>query len=120
MMKTSRLAIGAVCMLFAARMIAAESPKTFKGVVTETMCGSKPHSNMMKDKTDAECVRLCARGPNGYALFDGTAVMKLSDQKTPAKYAGQQVTVTGVYDAKSKTLKVESIVPVNGEPGDGK
>jgi len=89
----------------------AESPKTFTGIVTDTMCGSKPHSQMMKDKTDAECVRLCARGPNAYALFDGTAVMKLSDQKTPAKYAGQQVRVTGVYDEKSKTLKVESITP---------
>ncbi len=87
-------------------LVAAESPKTFTGTVTDTMCGSKPHSNMMKDKTDAECVRLCARGPNGYALFDGTALMKLSDQKTPAQYAGQQVTVTGVYDEKSKTLKV--------------
>ncbi|MGA2713548.1 MAG: hypothetical protein ABSG41_10625 [Bryobacteraceae bacterium] len=114
MMKTICLTIVAACTLFVARVPGAESLKTFTGVVTDTMCGSKPHSNMMKDKTEAECVRLCARGPNGYALFDGTAVMKLSDQKTSAKYAGQQVKVTGVYDEKSKTLKVASIEPANG------
>jgi len=114
MMKAAYLVIAAACVLFAARLPGAEPLKTFTGVVTDTMCGLKPHSKMMKDKTDAECVRLCARGPNGYALFDGTAVMKLSDQKTPAKYAGQQVRVTGVYDEKSKTLKVASIEPADG------
>src|ERR1017187_3361654 len=114
MIKTARLAIAVACTLFVARVPGAESPKTFTGVVTDTMCGSKPHSNMMKDKTEAECVRLCAHGPNGYALFDGTVVMKLSDQKPPAKYVGQQVKVTGVYDEKSKTLKVASIEPANG------
>ena len=119
-MKTAYLAIAAVCTLFVAYAPGAEPPKTFTGIITDTMCGSKPHSNMMKDKTEAECVRLCARGPNGYALFDGTAVMKLSDQKTPAQHAGRQVKVTGVYDEKSKTLKVESITPTDGEPAHGK
>jgi hypothetical protein len=87
--------------------------KTFTGTVTDTMCGSHPHSQMMKDKTDAECVRICTDGSSAYALFDGTAVMKLTDQKTSAKYAGQKVKVTGVYDEKSKTLKVASIEPSN-------
>jgi hypothetical protein len=113
-MKTACLVIAAACVFFAAFAPGAEPPKAFTGVVTDTMCGSKPHSNMMKDKTDAECVRLCARGPQGYALFDGTTVMKLSDQNTLAKYAGQKVRVTGVYDEKSKTLKVASIEPANG------
>jgi len=113
-------AIAAAFTLFAASVAGAEAPKTFTGIVTDTMCGSKPHSNMMKDKTEAECVRLCARGPNGYALSDGTAVMKLGDQKTPAQYAGHRVKVTGVYDEKSKTLKVESITPTDGEPAHGK
>ncbi len=119
-MRNIGLAIVMAGTLFAAYVGGAEAPKMFAGVVTETMCGSKPHSKMMKDKTEAECVRLCARGPNAYALFDGTAVMKLSDQKTPAQYAGQQVKVTGVYDEKSKTLKVESITPTGGEPSHGK
>jgi hypothetical protein len=120
MMKTRSLTIAAACMLFAACVAGAESPGTFTGVVTDTMCGSKPHSNMMKDKTDAECARLCAQGSHAYALYDGSALMKFGDQKTSAKYAGQRVKVTGVYDEKSKTLKAESLVPANGAPGDGK
>ena len=62
-------------------------------------------------QSDAECVRLCIKSPFGYALNDGTNVMKLSDQKTPAKYAAQKVKVTGTYDEKTKTLKVSSIEP---------
>jgi len=114
MMKTTVPAIAALCTLFAASVAAAEPPQTFMGIVTDTMCGSKPHSNMLKDKTAAECVRHCARGPYGYALLDGTVVMKLSDQKASAKFAGQEVTVTGVYDEKSRTLKVSSIEPAHG------
>jgi hypothetical protein len=85
--------------------------ETFTGVITETMCGAKPHT-MMKGHTDAECVRMCVKGPHAYALLDGTRVLKLSDQKTPAMYAAQKVRVTGTYDEKSKTIKVTSIGPV--------
>ncbi len=87
------------------------SAETFTGVITETMCGAKPHT-MMKGGTDAECVRLCVKGPHSYALLDGASVMKLSDQKTPAQYAARKVKVTGTYDEKSKTLKVTSIEPL--------
>jgi hypothetical protein len=104
-----------ICILFIAglTLIGAEAPQTFTGVITDTMCGAKPHSAMMKDKSEAECVRLCAKGPFGYALYDGANVMKLSDQKTPAKYAAQAVKVTGTYDEKSKTLTVSSIEPAD-------
>lgn len=101
--------------VFVAAGYSTDAPKTFTGVVTDTMCGSGPHSDMMKDKTDAECVRACARGANQYALFDGTTVMKLSDQKTPAKYAGQRVRVTGSYNEKSKTIKVVSMEAESGK-----
>jgi hypothetical protein len=104
-----------ICILFIAglTLIGAEAPQTFTGVITDTMCGAKPHSAMMKDKSEAECVRLCVRGPFGYGLYDGSNVMKLSDQKTSAKYAAQRVKVTGTYDEKSKTLKVSSIEPAD-------
>lgn len=104
----------AAAALFGASLFGAEAPGTFTGTITDTMCGAKPHSNMLKDKSDAECVRLCAHGAYSYALFDGTAVLKLSDQKTSAKYAGQRVRVTGTLDEKSKTLKVASMEPVSG------
>jgi len=87
------------------------SAETFTGVITETMCGAKPHT-MFKDRPDAECIRLCVKGPHSYALLDGTNVMKLSDQKTPLQYAARRVKVTGSYDEKTKTLKVTSIEPL--------
>jgi hypothetical protein len=49
-----------------------------------------------------------------YALFDGQNVLKLSDQKIPAKVAAQKVKVTGTLDPKTKTIKVVSIEPANG------
>ncbi len=68
---------------------------------------------MMKDHTDAECVKMCAKGPHEYALLDGNTVRKLSDQKAAAKFPAQKVTVTGAYDEKSKTIKVASIELAN-------
>jgi hypothetical protein len=97
----------------AAAIFAAPAPKEFDGVITDTMCGAKPHSEMMKDKSDAECVRICALGSSAYALLSGGSVMKLSDQKTSEKFAGQKVRVTGTLDGKSKTLRVASIAPAN-------
>jgi hypothetical protein len=90
-------------------LAAAETPKTFTGVITDTMCGVKPHSAMLKDKTEAECVKICVKGPHSYALYDGTNVMTLSDQNASGKFAARKVTVTGAYDEKTKTLKVVSI-----------
>lgn len=86
---------------------------TFTGVISDTMCGAKPHSLMkLKGQTDAECIKMCTRGPYVYALLDGTNVMKLSDQKTAAKYAAQKVKVTGTYNQKTNTIRVNSIEPV--------
>ena len=87
--------------------------QTFTGVVTDTMCGARPHSAMVKDRSDAECVKMCVKGPHTFALLDGTNVMKLSDQKTPAKYVARKVKVTGAYDGKTKTIKVLSIEPLD-------
>jgi hypothetical protein len=101
------------CLALAAAIFAEPSTE-FSGVITDTMCGAKPHGDMMKDKSDAECVRICARGSYAYALASGSSVLKLSDQKTSGKYAGQKVRVTGAYDEKSKTLRVVSIAPENG------
>lgn len=96
-------------MFLAAGLAVTAHAATFTGVITDTMCGAK--HEMMKGESDAECVRMCAKGPNGYALYDGTRVLKLSDQKTPAKYAAQKVKVTGTLDEKTQTIKVTSIQP---------
>lgn len=93
----------------AGALSAADAPRSFTGVITDTLCGAS-HA-MMKAPSDAACVKLCVKGSGQYALFDGQSVLKLSDQKTPAKFAAQKVTVVGIYDEKAKTIKVSSIEP---------
>ena len=95
---------------FAALAVAANA-ETFTGVITDTMCGAK--HDMMKDQPAEQCVKMCAKGQSSYALYDGTNVFKLSDQKTPAKFAAQRVKVTGTLDQKNRTIKVSSIEPVD-------
>ena len=85
----------------------AATPQPY-GVITDTQCGSM---HGMKGHSDADCVKMCVKGSSQYALFDGQRVLKLSDQKTPAKFAAQKVEVTGVYDEKSETIKVTGIEP---------
>ncbi len=99
-----------VTLALAGALSAAEAPRAFTGVITDTLCGAT-HA-MMKAKSDADCVRLCAKGSGQYALFDGQNVWKLSDQKTPAKFAAQKVKVLGTSDDKTKTIKVTSIEPI--------
>jgi hypothetical protein len=104
-MKTIVLIAGACLMLGAA-----PATQTFTGVITDTMCGAK--HTMMKGQLDPQCIKACVKGSSEYALYDGTTVWKLSDQKTPAKFAAAKVTVTGVANEKSKTIKVSSIQAV--------
>lgn len=94
----------------AAALIAAAAPQTFTGVITDTLCGAKHN---MKGHSDADCVKMCVKGSGQYALFDGENVLKLSDQKNPAKFAAQRVKVVGTLDAKTKTIKVNSIEAIN-------
>jgi hypothetical protein len=107
-----KIAIVALTFALAVTVVNAD---TFTGVITDTMCGAKPHSLMSKDRTDAECIKMCTKGPHEYALLDGGNVIKLSDQNAAAKYPAQKVKVTGTYEEKSKTIKVTSIEPLDGK-----
>ena len=97
---------------FATVLAAANQPQTFTGVITDTMCG-KEHG-MMAGQPDDKCIAMCVKGSSEYALNDGTQVLKLSDQKAPAKFAAKPVKVTGVLDDKTKIIKVTSIEAVGG------
>jgi hypothetical protein len=96
--------------LVAGVLVASESPQTFTGVITDTMCGAR--HRMTKDQPDEQCVKMCTKGSSEYALFDGTQVLKLTDQKNSAKFAAQRVKIAGTYNEKTKTIKVVSIEPV--------
>jgi hypothetical protein len=85
--------------------------QTFTGVITDNMCSKGDHKEMHMGDTDAKCVVACVKAMGGkYALYDGKATYVLSDQKTPEKFAGAKVTVTGTLDAKTKTIQVDKIV----------
>ena len=96
-----------------ATTIAAADQQTFTGVITDTMCG-KSHG-MVAGQPDDKCVATCVKGTSSqYALYNGQSVLKLSDQKTPSKYAAQRVKVTGTLNEKTQTIKVSSIEPQGG------
>jgi hypothetical protein len=91
-----------------AGLLFANQSKTFTGVITDDMCGVD-HVRM-KVSPDPKCVEVCVRGHGSkYALHDGKNLYRLSDQKTPEKFAGKKVKVTGVLYEKTQIIKVESI-----------
>jgi hypothetical protein len=97
-------------LVIAGSLAAAKTPETITGVVTDTLCGVQHN---MQGHSNADCVKMCVKASGQYALFDGQRVLKLSDQKTPAKFAAQRVKVTGIVDEKTNTIKVTSIEAAN-------
>ena len=86
------------------------SRQTFTGTITDSMCSQGDHSRMKMGSNDAECTIACVNAHGAsYVLYTGKESYTLSDQKTPEKFAGKKVTVTGTLDAKSKTIQVDSI-----------
>jgi hypothetical protein len=99
----------------AAALLTAAAPapqsKTYTGVITDTMC-NRDHK-AMKISPETKCVKDCVGDGKTYkyALLTGDNLYTLSDQETPAQFAAQRVTVTGVLYEKTRILRVESIVP---------
>ena len=97
-------------LLAAAALAPARGRQTFTGVVTDAMCANGNHAQMQMGPTDAECTLACVSGHGApYVLYDGKASYTLSDQRTPERFAGKTVKVTGTLDAKTRTIHVESI-----------
>ena len=93
-----------------AAVSAAQDTQTFTGVITDDMCPTGTHTHMRMGPTDAECAKACVLSHgSSYVLYDGKSAYVLSDQKTPEQYAAQKVRVVGTLDAKTKTIRVESI-----------
>jgi hypothetical protein len=97
-------------LLALAALTAAPAKRKFTGVITDSMCATADHSRMRMGPTDAECTIACVEAHGAsYVLYDGKEAYTLSDQKTPEKFAGKKVRVTGTLDAKKMTLQVDSI-----------
>jgi hypothetical protein len=98
--------------LLAIAALAAAPPgsRTFRGVITDSMCATADHSQMKMGPTDGECTKACVDEHGAaYVLYDGKRTYTLSDQKTPEKFAGKKVAVTGTLDPKTSTIRVDSI-----------
>lgn len=93
-----------------APLATSQGKQTFTGMITDSMCANGNHSSMQMGPTDGECTIACVRAHGAtYVLFDGKEVYTFSDQAAPEKFAGQRVRVTGMLDAKTKTIRMESI-----------
>ncbi len=98
------------CVLACAALLTGQGKQTFTGVITDSMCATANHAQMRMGPTDPECVIACVRAHDAvYVLYTGKEAFDLSDQKMPEKFAGKKVTVNGTVDAKTKTIKVESM-----------
>ena len=99
-----------VALLVIAALSASPGTQKFTGTITDSMCTEADHSRMRMGSTDAECTIACVSAHGAtYVLYDGKPYYRLSDQRTPEKFAGQKVTVTGTLDAKTRTIQVDSI-----------
>jgi hypothetical protein len=96
--------------LMAAVLEPAQTKQTFAGSITDSMCANGNHSGMRMGPTDDECTIACVDAHGAaFVLYDGKSVFGLSDQKTPEKFSGKKVTITGTLAPDGKTIRVESI-----------
>ncbi len=84
-------------------VIAFAQQQSFTGVVTDSMCGA---THMAKEKTPAECTRICVKDGMKYALAADKKLYTLEGHEAELpKLAGQRVTVKGTL--KGDTLSVQ-------------
>ncbi len=97
-----------VLVIFATTFMAATAKvQTFKGEVSDAMCGAK---HMMADK--AECTRACVNKGSSYALVVGDKVYNLHTTNKAAldqlnSLAGENATVSG--SANGDTIEVTKV-----------
>jgi uncharacterized protein DUF5818 len=102
-----RLVFGLLIMAGAS---SAQTSRTFTGAITDSMCATADHSRMGMGSTNGECTIACVDAHAArYVLFDGKDVYALSDQKTPERFAGKKVAVTGKLKTDTRTIEVEAI-----------
>ncbi|MEP6716674.1 MAG: hypothetical protein ABJC09_13975 [Terriglobia bacterium] len=86
------------------------SAQKFRGTVTDAMCATADHARMRMGPTDAECAVACVESHDAaWVLYDGKHAYTLIGLKTPEKWAAKKVIVTGAFDAKTKSIRVETV-----------
>jgi hypothetical protein len=88
----------------------AQSRTTWDGLVTDMHCGTncQRSSDMKPDKA---CVRLCVRRGSKDGLWYGNHVYELEPQVKAAKFAAENVRVTGTMS--NQIIHIGSITPAS-------
>lgn len=101
--RTKLAAVVALALGGAAVVLAQQG--SFTGTLTDSMCGT---THMAKDKTPAECTRMCVKDGMKYALAADKKVYTLEGHEPElAKLAGRKVNVKGTL--KGDTLSVQEV-----------
>jgi hypothetical protein len=102
----ARMKLSAVLILALGGTVAAfAQQRSFSGVVTDSMCGGR---HMAKDKSPAECTRMCVKDGQKYGLAVDKKLYTLEGHEADlSKLAGQKVTVKGTL--KGDTLSVQEV-----------
>jgi hypothetical protein len=103
------LAIGAIAVWPAVgrRMNAPAEQQTLIGVISDSMCGA---THMEKDKSPAECARMCVKQGMKYSLVADKKVYTLEGHEADLdKLAGQKATVKGTVNGDY--VAVDSVAP---------
>jgi hypothetical protein len=90
-----------------------QAQTTWDGIVTDTHCGT--HCQRTSHMTpDPDCVRLCVRKGSKYGLWYKDHVYVLEPQTQAAKFAAENVRVTGSLSGDS--IHILSISRISGNP----
>lgn len=88
---------------------AAAQPDPWTGYVTDTHCGT--HCQRTSDmKPDRHCIEICIKQGSKYGLWSGKQVYVLEPQAEAAKFAAENVEVTGTM--MENTIHITSIRPL--------
>src|ERR1700722_5583694 len=74
----------------------------FSGEIMDSQCAKTgSHEGMVDYKTARDCTLGCVQMGAKFVLYDPDSriTYQLDDQKRPARFAGEKVTVMGTYDS---------------------
>lgn len=112
-MKKLALAVAAAALVSVAPIQA----ETWKGTITDSMCGTKHSAEKHGGKAadHAACVKKCIEGGGAYVFVSSNKIHPIANQDFAAlkTHAGQEVMLTG--DMKNDKLVVSKIEPAKAE-----
>jgi len=87
--------------------------ETFTGEITDSFCAEDGrHIGMIK--SEKKCILTCVKFDGAeFVLYntDSKRIYKLDNQQKPEAFAGEEVTVTGMYDKDAEAIRVIDIRP---------